>query len=167
MGWEKKEAVAAKSCGAPATSESSCCANDNGSTSSASENVFDFPASPFDFDETMNWDSMIQSKTPVIAKFTASWCKPCKAIAPTIDALAETYKGKVHFVNVDVDAHEGIQSRYKVIGIPTMLALKGGQTVKKITSSDDLARLQHCSDILLKRLESALDAEPPRTPPPR
>ena len=119
LGWEKNEAVAVKSCGASVTSECSCCPKtENGASGSSDEVVFDFPESPFDLDESMSWDFMIQSKTPVVAKFTASWCKPCKAIAPTLNALAETYRGKVHFVNVDVDAFEGIQSRYKVLGSP-------------------------------------------------
>ena len=133
MGWEKKEAAK----GAPINSSYSCCDNNEGAeiVSSSSESAFDFPPSPFDFDESMSWDFMIQSKQPVIAKFTASWCKPCKAIAPVLSGLAAKYQGRVHICNVDVDAHEGLQSRYKVAGIPTMVALKGGRTVKKLTSS--------------------------------
>lgn len=75
-----------------------------------------------------NFDSeVIKSTTPVVVDFWATWCGPCRMISPTIDKLAEQYKGKVKFCKVNVDENRELASRYHVMSIPLVLYFKGGK----------------------------------------
>jgi len=77
-----------------------------------------------------NFDTeVLQSSTPVLVDFWAKWCGPCKVIAPTVEALAEEYAGKVKVGKVDVDENINTPSRYGIRGIPTLLLFKGGKVV--------------------------------------
>lgn len=68
-------------------------------------------------------------KVPVIVDFWAEWCGPCRMIAPTVEAFAEEYSGKIKVGKVDVDSNVGTASRYNIRGIPTLLLFKGGKVV--------------------------------------
>lgn len=75
-----------------------------------------------------NWDTeVLKAATPVLVDFWASWCAPCRMIAPTVDALADKYAGKVKVGKLNVDEHPEISGNYGVRGIPTLLLFKGGQ----------------------------------------
>ena len=58
-------------------------------------------------DDTFD-DEVLKSKTPVLVDFSAEWCGPCKALAPTLETLAHDYQGKVKFVTVDIDDATGL-----------------------------------------------------------
>lgn len=71
---------------------------------------------------------VLQSDRPVLVDFYASWCGPCKALAPTLDELAaETSKGRI--VKVDIDDSPALASRYGVRSVPSLMVFKGGQIV--------------------------------------
>ena len=72
---------------------------------------------------------VINSDVPVLVDFWAVWCGPCKAIAPTLDAMADEYGTRLRIVKVDVDHNPGIASKFGVRNIPTLLVFKGGQVV--------------------------------------
>ena len=103
----------------------------------ASDNVQTFTDG--DFDETV-----IKAGGPVLVDFWAEWCGPCKRIAPTIDALATDYAGKVTFGKLNVDDNPNTASSLQVRGIPTLLLFKGGQVVESVVGAvqkDDLKKV--------------------------
>ena len=69
---------------------------------------------------------------PLIINMWASWCGPCRAIAPIVDELATQYAGKVKIGKMDVDRNSATPMRYGVRGIPTLLVFKGGQVKEQI-----------------------------------
>lgn len=77
-----------------------------------------------------NWENeVVKSDLPVLVDFTASWCPPCRLIAPTIDALAVEFAGRARVGKLDVDEHSDIAQRYGVHSMPTPLVLSGGRVV--------------------------------------
>lgn len=75
---------------------------------------------------------VLDSKDPVLVDFWATWCVPCKAIAPTLDELATAYKGKVTVAKVDVDENQATAMTYGIRSIPTLLMFKGGKVVDQL-----------------------------------
>jgi thioredoxin 1 len=63
--------------------------------------------------------------------FYAEWCGPCKAMAPTLDAVAADMKGKVKVVKVDVDQSPGISTKYAIQAMPTLMVFKGGEVLAR------------------------------------
>ena len=74
-------------------------------------------------------EEVLASDRPVLVDFWAEWCPPCKAMAPTIDALAEELAENVKIVKLDVDSNPGITVQYNVRAMPTLIIFKGGQPV--------------------------------------
>jgi thioredoxin 1 len=68
-----------------------------------------------------------QSDTPVVIDFFATWCGPCRLIAPALEELSGTYDGKVKFVKVDIDQAPEVAEKFAVTGVPTLVIVKGGQ----------------------------------------
>jgi thioredoxin len=79
-------------------------------------------------DETFQQE-VLASEIPVLVDFYADWCGPCRAAAPTIEALAEEFAGKVKVVKVDVDTSPKQAVEHGVRGIPNFIVFKGGQRV--------------------------------------
>jgi len=76
-----------------------------------------------------NFDELLKDPRPLIVDFWAEWCGPCRMIAPIIEELAETYKGKVNIGKLDVDENNEISTRFGIRNIPTILFFKQGQLV--------------------------------------
>lgn len=70
-----------------------------------------------------------QSDIPVFCDFWASWCGPCRMLAPVLDELSTKYEGKARFVKVNVDEEEKAAMRYGITSIPNVIAFKGGKAV--------------------------------------
>ena len=68
----------------------------------------------------------------VLVDFWATWCGPCKMLAPTIDAIATEYKDRVVVGKVDVDESEAIARRFGIMSIPTLFLFKDGEVVEKL-----------------------------------
>jgi thioredoxin len=77
-------------------------------------------------------DEVIKSEIPVMVDFWAEWCGPCKALAPTIDQIAEEYAGKMKVYKLDVQTEAALASKYGVSSIPTLLIFKEGEVVDRI-----------------------------------
>ena len=82
-------------------------------------------------------DSVIKAPRPVVVDFWAEWCGPCRRLAPTIDELATEYDGKVVVGKLNVDENPAIQSRFSIMGIPTVLIFKGGEVVEQVVGLAD------------------------------
>lgn len=76
------------------------------------------------------------SKTqPVMVDFWAVWCGPCRALAPTVDAIASEHAGKLKVMKMNVDDNLNTPGKYNIRGIPTLLIFKGGQVADQIVGA--------------------------------
>ncbi|CAH2032377.1 thioredoxin [Trichlorobacter ammonificans] len=83
-----------------------------------------------------NFDrEVLQSDVPVLVDFWATWCAPCKAIAPLIDTIAGEYAGKLKVGKVNVDDNQTTPGKYSVRGIPTLILFKGGKVVDQVVGA--------------------------------
>jgi thioredoxin 1 len=91
------------------------------------------------------WESaVLESDVPVFVDFWAEWCAPCKALSPTIEAVAKDYLGKAKVVKLNVDENISTSSRYNIKGIPTLLLFKSGMVKEQIvgtTGKEAIAKL--------------------------
>jgi thioredoxin 1 len=78
---------------------------------------------------------VVQSPLPVLVDFYATWCGPCKAIAPIVEEVAGEWEGKVKVVKVDVDEAQETAARYGIMGVPTLMIFRGGRDVARVTGA--------------------------------
>lgn len=88
---------------------------------------------------------VLKSDKPVLVDFTATWCGPCKVLAPIVEKVADDFAGKVKVGKVDIDQSPGVTAKYGVRSVPTVLVFqngqKTGQHLGSNTNRDKLAKL--------------------------
>jgi thioredoxin 1 len=97
-----------------------------------------------EFTDTNFQSEVLQSDLPVLVDFTATWCGPCKALAPIVEKLADEFEGKVKVGKLDIDAAKQIAVQYRVRSVPTVMVFRGGQKTAEhvgLTTRDKLVKL--------------------------
>ncbi|TPG35092.1 thioredoxin [Mycolicibacterium hodleri] len=91
-------------------------------------------------DDSFSTD-VLSSSTPVLVDFWATWCGPCKMIAPVLEEIANEKAGSLTVAKLDVDANPGTARDFQVVSIPTLILFKDGQPVKRIVGTKGKAAL--------------------------
>jgi thioredoxin 1 len=90
----------------------------------------------------MNFDTeVLASAVPVLVDFSATWCQPCRAIAPLVNQLAGEYEGRVKVTTVDIDESPATAQKFQIRGVPTLLMIKGGKVVGQQVGAVPKARI--------------------------
>ena len=77
-------------------------------------------------------NEVLKSDIPALVDFWAEWCDPCRMIAPSVDAIAEEYAGKLKVYKVNIDTDAAVASKYGIMSIPTLILFKSGEIVEQI-----------------------------------
>lgn len=75
---------------------------------------------------------VLKASEPVLVDFFATWCGPCKMLAPTLDAVAEEVSGRASVYKVDIDQSPDLASQYGVMSVPTLIVFKNGEKTEQV-----------------------------------
>ena len=91
-------------------------------------------------------EEVLKSDLPVVLDFWASWCGPCKMLAPELSKLAEAYEGKIKVGKVNVDDEGELAMKFGIMSIPTVMVFKGGEPVKTAIGYRPMSELEKLLD---------------------
>jgi len=99
---------------------------------------------------TATWEKeVLNSSGIVMIDFWAVWCGPCRIIAPAVEELSREYTGKVKIMKLNTDENPDIASKYKILGIPTLMFFKDGQKVDQVVGAVPKPQIKAKLDSLL------------------
>jgi thioredoxin 1 len=94
----------------------------------ASDNVKNVTDQSFESD-------VLKADQPTLVDFWATWCGPCRQIAPMVDAIADEYKGRLNVAKIDIDSNQLVAQQYMISSIPRLLIFKGGKVVGQLVGA--------------------------------
>lgn len=101
-------------------------------------------ANVIELSDTSFETEVLKSQVPVLVDFTATWCGPCKALAPIVEKIANEHAGKYKVAKVDIDDCPNTAQRYGIRSVPTVLVFKGGEKKGQhvgVTTKENLLKL--------------------------
>lgn len=96
------------------------------------------------------FEAALQKENLVLVDFFASWCGPCKMLAPIIEQVTKKYQDKITVVKLDVDEHQDIAGKYGIQSVPTLMLFKHGSIAER---SIGVLNLNQCSELIDKHLK--------------
>lgn len=84
---------------------------------------------------------VLESAHLVLVDFWATWCAPCRALAPILEELAAAYQGKITVGKVNVDEHQELAIQFGILNIPTLIFMKGGKEVDRVVGVQPKSQL--------------------------
>ena len=106
-----------------------------GSLLLSTQNLFAKDNTIVTFTSSNYLSKLLKSDKPVLVKFWASWCRPCRTMTPKFHAAAKTFKGKVTFAQVNVDEQKHVAARYQIRSLPTMILFKKDKIIARKVGS--------------------------------
>jgi thioredoxin 1 len=88
-------------------------------------------------------DDVLASTTPVLVDFTATWCAPCRMIAPVLEQIATDEAARLRVVSIDVDANPVTTGNYQIRSMPTLALFVGGEVVAQLVGAKPRAAIMH------------------------
>ena len=98
---------------------------------------------------TSNFEELKNGELPLVVDFWATWCGPCRMIAPIIEELAKEYDGKINVGKCDVEECDDIAAEFGIRNIPTILFFKGGEIVDKMVGAASKSKIEEKFKALL------------------
>jgi len=92
---------------------------------------------------------VLKSNKPVVVDFWASWCGPCRMVAPIMEELSNDFDGKVQMAKVNVDEQGELAAQFRIMSIPTVLVFKNGEVAEKIVGA---RAKEEFTDLIKKQL---------------
>ena len=96
-----------------------------------------------------NFETLKNGQNPLVVDFWATWCGPCRMVAPVISELAEKYDGRIVVGKCDVEESEELAAQFGIRNIPTILFIKNGEVVDKIVGAAGKAKFEEKFEALL------------------
>ncbi|MCD7937830.1 MAG: thioredoxin [Tannerellaceae bacterium] len=87
------------------------------------------------------FEEIIKGEKPVLVDFFATWCGPCKAMSPVVDALGKEVQGKARVLKIDIDKNEPFAMQYRIQSVPTFMIFSKGESVWRASGVIDKATL--------------------------
>jgi len=106
----------------------------------------DYMANVIEVDDTGFQSEVLQSTKPVLVDFWASWCMPCRMIAPVVEELAAANADSIKVVKVNIDSSPNLAATHGVSSIPTLMLFKNGEVVDRFVGVQPKNRLQSAID---------------------
>ncbi len=101
-----------------------------------------------------------ETSKPVVVDFWAAWCAPCRLTKPILESLAQEYDGSVIFLPVDADDAREVVEQFRILGIPTVLALRDGREVARVTGAQNESNYRAMFDALASGKEVKIPMAP-------
>lgn len=104
---------------------------------------------PVNVDDSNFDQTVLQARMPVLVDFWATWCGPCRMVAPVVEELADEYEGKISFAKMDVDQNPKTTAKYNIMSIPTLIVFKNGEPASHVVGFRPKKELKQNLDAVL------------------